>query len=296
MSKKILIMVDSSTTMSKEDAIKYNVDILPLAIYRNDGKEYVSALHEVTPEELLKMYDEGYTFKTSCTPQLILEDAINEQLKIYDYIIALPISEKWSSQYSHLKALANQEEYKNRLYVANTLEYGFAIEELSKKLRNMINEGCDDPEQLLSFANSFHEKTICFFACKTLDGLVASGRVPKVVAKLFKLTKIYPIIKVEAENHLETIVKNWNEVPNKCIKALIKTYGKLSEKDIDAITILTVGNSVDYVNQVKSDLAKAIGISPEKIQTRWAPNVFINIVLKNSIGIHLVANKNKIKK
>ena len=293
MSKKILLLTDSSTTMSKEDASKYDVEILPLAIYRNDGKEYINNLDELTASELFNMNDEGYTFKTSCTPQLLLEDTISQKLTTYDYIIALPISEKWSSQYSHLKALSNEPEFKDRLFVANVLEFGFALENLCIDLRQMIDNGQDDPKTLIEYANNFHKKTVAFFACKNLEGLVASGRVPKVIAKLFKLTKIYPVIRIEAENHLDSIVKNWNEVPNKCIKALIKTYGKLLPEDVKQITILTAGNSQDYINEVRKDLAKAIKIDENLIQTRVAPNVFVNIVSKDAIGFHIIANKNK---
>lgn len=296
MAKKILLLTDSSTTMSSEDAVKYDVKILPLAIYRNDGKEFINELQEVTPESLLKMYDEGYKFTTSCTPQLMMEENIKEWLETYDYIIALPISSKWSSQYSHLKALSNEPFFKNKLYVADILEYGFAIENLCIDLRKMIDEkGIDNPLKLLDYANNYHRKTICFFACKTLDGLVASGRVPKVVAKLFKLTKIYPLIRVEAENHLEKIVKNWNEIPNKMIKATVKTFGTLTAKDIKAICVLTAGNSQEYINEFKESLAKELKLPVEKIQVRWAPNIFINIVLKDSIGVHVITNKNKVK-
>ena len=296
MSKKILLLTDSSTTMSKEDAAKYDVEILPLAMYRNDGKEYINNIDDLTTVELLKMNDEGYTFKTSCTPQLLIEDTISAKLQSYDYVIALPISQKWSSQYSHLKALSNEPDFKDKLFVADVLEFGFASENLCIELRQMINNGEEDPNVLIEYANNYHKNTIAFFACKNLEGLVASGRVPKAIAKLFKLTRIYPIIRIEAENHLDSIVKNWNEVPNKCIKGLIKVYGKLLPQDIKAITILTANNSADYINEVRKDLAKAIKIDESLIQVRPAPNIFVNIVSKDAIGFHVIANKPKIKK
>lgn len=295
MSKKILLVADSSTTMSSQDAQKYGVEILPLAIYRNDGKNFVTDLNSLTPEELLDMHEEGYTFTTSCTPQLLMEETLRAKLNDYDYILALPISSKWSSQYSHLKALSNEPEFKNRLYVADVLEYGYANENLCIDLRKMIDEeGLDDPELLVKYAEAYRHKTICYFACRNLNGLVASGRVPKAISKIFKLVKIYPLIKMEAENHLEKIIKNWDNIPNTMIKSVIKTYGGLKPSEIRKVTVLTAGNSQEYINQFKTDLAAALKVDPQLVEVRWAPNIFINIVLKGSIGVHLIANKNKI--
>lgn len=296
MNKKILILVDSSSTINLEQAKKYEIEILPLSIYRSDGSTYIYESLKMSGNQFLEMGDEDYTFSTSCTPQGILEEVINDKLNKYDAIIALPISQRWSSQYDHLKALSLQEQYVNKLFVVNTLEYGYAIECLAIELRQMINEGIYTISDLVDYAENYHKFTICYFACKVLKGLVDSGRVPKIAAKLFKLAKIKPILRVEGENHLETIIKNFSEVINKIIKAIIKIYGgEFINKNIKKIAILTADNSSEYLQEVVTDLSKTFGIDKKDVEIRQAPNIFINIVGRGAIGVHVIANKQKVK-
>lgn len=292
--QKILIMVDSSTTLPLNVAKENEIEILPLSIYRNDNVSYIYESLSMTSKDFLKMGDEGFTFKTGCTPQGILEDVVNEKLKKYDQIIALPISQKWSSQYSHLKALSSQDEYKDKLFVVDTLEYGYAIECLALELREMIKKNIFNINDLLKYAQNYHNYTICYFACNELTGLVNSGRVPKMIGKIFKLAKIKPVIRVEGENHLETIIKNFPEVINRIIKAIIKIYGgKLVNRDIKKITILTSNNELEFINEVILDLSKTFDIPKNAIDVRPAPNIFVNIVGNGAIGVHVISKKMK---
>lgn len=294
MKQKILILVDSASTITPEIAKKYDIEVLPLSIYRNDGQSYIYEALKMTGEEFLKMGDEGYKFSTSCTPQGILEEVISIKLKEYDCILALPINQKWSSQYDHIKALSLQPEYQGKLFVANTVEFGYAIECLAIELREMINSGSYTMDDLVNYANDFHNKTICFFACKELQGLVNSGRVPRILAKGLKLLKIKPIIRFEGENHLEAMLKNFSEVINRFIKATLKTFGgKLPAKDIKSIAILNIDNSKEYLGEVVSDLVTAFGIPKDKIVIKMAPNIFVNIAGHEAIGVHFITNKEK---
>lgn len=294
MKQKILILVDSSSTITAETAKKHDIEILPLSIYRNDGQSYIYESFKMSGDEFLKMSDEGYKFSTGCTPQGILEEVVNAKLKEYDCILALPINSKWSSQYEHLKALSLQPEYQNKLYVANTCEFGYAIECLALELREMINNGTFTMDDLVSYADNYHKKTICFFACKELQGLVNSGRVPKIIAKCLKLLKIKPIIRFEGENHLEAMLKNFSEVINRFIKATLKTFGgKLPAKCIKSIAILNIDNTKEFLNDVITDIANAFSIPKDRIVIKPSPNIFVNIAGHGAIGVHFITNKEK---
>lgn len=301
MDKKILILVDSSTTLTKKVAQENEIIILPLAIYRSDEKdqnENKTFLYEgldLSNEDFLKMSESGYKFKTGSTPIGIVEEVVNEQLKKYDKIISLCISKKWSSQYEHLKALSNQETYKDKLYVVDTQEFGYNAEWLALELRKRINSGIYTIDELLDFATNFNKSVTSFFLCRSFDGLVNSGRIPKIIARLLKFAKIYPIIKVDdGENKLEGMIKNTIDSNNKIIKSIYKSFdNKLNKSNIIKIGILTACNSEEYINEVKQDLIKAFGVSEDVIEIRPAPTIFINIVMRNAICISVIANKTK---
>ncbi len=301
MDKKILILVDSSTTLTNKIAKENEIIILPLAIYRsnekdqNENKTFLYESIDMSNEEFLKMSESGYKFKTGSTPIGIVEEIVNEQLKKYDKIISLCISKKWSSQYEHLKALSNQENYKDKLVVVDTQEFGYNGEWLALELRKRINSGIYTIDELLDFATNFNKSVTSFFLCRFFDGLVNSGRIPKIIARLLKFAKIYPIIKVDdGENKLEGMIKNTIDSNNKIIKSIYKSFdNKLNKNNIIKIGILTACNSDEYINEVKQDLIKAFGVSEDVIEIRPAPTIFINIVMRNAICISVITNKTK---
>lgn len=294
--KKILLLTDISSSIDKKIAQELDICILPLAIFDQNNKQYVDKDLNITSYDILNYQDNGKVFSTGCTPQLIIEETIKNKLNDYDYIIALPISSKWSSEYSHLKALSNQSQFKNKLFVANVLDFGFNVEILCKELREKINNGNDNIDELIKYAEDFHNYTLSFFVCKQLKGLVDSGRVPNIVAKLFKLTKIYPIIKVDQENHFGGIVKKWEDAIPECLKILVKNFGgNLSGNEIRNITILNLDCDEKYLNDVKEIIAKTLKIDHSIIEIRESPKIFVHIVSRGAIGIQVVANKKKNK-
>lgn len=294
--KKILLLTDTCASLTKETAKELDVCVLPLSIYDQDGKQYANKDLEFSHENILKLQESGTIFSTGCTSQLLLEETIKFYIDSYDYILALPISSKWSSQYSHIKALSNQPNFKNKLYVADVLDFGFNIEILCRELREKINSGIDNINELIKYAEDFHNFTLSFFVCKQLKGLVNSGRVPNVIAKLFKLTKIYPIIKVDQENHFGGIVKKWDEAMPECVKQLIKNFGgKLTKNDIKNISIISLDCSTEYINQVKKLIVNELKIDESIIELRNVPNIFVHIVSRGAIGLQVVANKKKHK-
>ncbi|MDE5617465.1 MAG: DegV family protein [Ureaplasma sp.] len=301
MDKKTLILVDSSTTLTNKIAKENGIIILPLMVYKSNEKEnkpdtaYLYESFEMTNEDFLKMSESGDKFKTGATPIGIIEEVIDEQLKNYDQIISLSISKKWSSQYEHLKGLSNQEKYKDKLFVIDTKEFGYNTEYLALELRKRINSGIYTIDELIDFATNFNKYVASFFLCRSFDGLVNSGRIPKIIAKLLKFAKIYPIIKVDdGENKLEGIIKNTIDSNNKIIKSIYKSFdNKLSKNNILKIGILTACNSEEYINEVKQDIMKAFDVSENLIEIRPAPTIFINIVMRNAICISVITNKEK---
>lgn len=291
MPEKILILTDSSTTMSLEKAKEYDVKIVPLSMLRNDNIEYVDELLNIDTNQIGKMLDDGFTFKTSCTPIGYLQDVIDKALETYDKIVAIPISSGWSSQYSHLKAL--EKEYPNRLVTCDTREYGYALEILAEKLREKINNGIYDLEVLQSYAENFHKYTSCFLSMRKLQGAVASGRVPKIVSKLLTWVKAYPIIKFDYINHVETILRKWDGVIVKCIELFKGEYNHLEPDEIEAFTILTANNDPEEIEYAKDQVVEILGIKREMIAVRPAPIILHTVVWNQAIGFQLIAKVEK---
>lgn len=291
MNKNILILTDSSTTMSQDDARKYGVKIIPLSMVRNDNKEYVDEILDITPSQMAEMLDNGYKFKTSCTPIGHMQSTITEALKTYDAVIAIPISSGWSSQYSHLKSL--EQEFSDKLVVCDTREYGYSLEILAIKIRELIDNGQTELKVLQAFAESFNKKTSSFVSFKKLDGAVASGRVPKILSKILKWVKAYPVIRFEYVNHLEKILRKWEEVPQKCISSFKNLYDQFNHEMIDAFAVLTTQNDPKEIEYVINEVHRILKIPVDKIAIRATPIILHTVVWNDAIGFQLVAKINK---
>lgn len=291
MLERILIMTDSSNTISQEDAKKYEIAILPLTLERSDNKIFIDEPSAITSHDILEMIDQGFTFKTATTILGIMEQKIQEGLENYDKIIICPISKGWSSQTSHLEMIAKN--YPDRVFVADTKDYGYSLECLCIELREMINNGVEIPK-LLEYANNHWKYSLSLFACKNLKGLEKSGRLPKIIAKALSLTKITPIIKAEYNNQKEGLALGWGNVLDKFIVYLDKNYKKNLNKDtIKKMCVLISEDSSADINKLRKMLSEKYQISEDEIVLRWAPNVFLCIVWKGAIGVTTISNIEK---
>ncbi len=292
--KKILILTDTSASIDSNIQNSLNINILPLSIYDQDNNRYLEQTLNMSSKDIYNMMLNGKKFITSCTPVFYIEQLLNTNLDKYDYIIALPISSKWSSQYDHLKTLSNQEIYKNKLYVIDSYEFGANTEYLCKKIFEMINNN-DSINSIINYISNFNNYTISFFVCKNLHGLVDSGRAPNVIVKLFKLTNVYPIIKVDRKNHFSGLLKKWDNVCDKLVKLAFNEYGqKLSDENIEQITLLHANYDQYELLKIKNYLINLLQINPNKVLVRDVPIIYAHIVNENAIGLQVVANVKKI--
>ncbi len=291
MSERILIMTDSSNTISPTDAQKYEIDVLPLTLERSDGVVFVDEPDKIKPEELLKMLSDGFTFKTATTTYGLMERHIINGLEKYDKIIICPISSGWSSQTDHLTSIAKN--FPDRVFVVDTKDYGYSLECLCIDLRNMINDN-QPMEKLLDYASNHWKYSLSLFACKTLKGLEKSGRLPKLLAKALTLTKITPIIKAEYNNQKEGLALGWSNVFEKFIKYTDKYYKKnLNSNTVKSMCVLISEPYSEDIETLKNTLAEKYSLDKNEIVLRWAPSVFLCLVWKGAIGMTTVTTIEK---
>lgn len=284
---KTLIITDSSTTNIENLRKIDNLQILPLMLIRDDGKEYFEDILDVNVNDLNSQIEKSHKFSTSCTPIGYSEEIITNAFKEYDNVIVLTISKGWSSQFSHIKNL--EKKFPN-LFVCDTSSYGFILEYAINKIIEMLD--ADVPlNAIREFVEDIKNRSVGFFSVKNISGLLNSGRIPKIIGNLIKIAKLHPILKTIEVNKKEAMIKKWENCYDKMIDALEMEFGDL-EKNLDAMTILVSDNSDEEINLFKSIIQERTKIPVNEINVRTAPIIFYPTVCSGAIGIQYIKKKN----
>lgn len=288
MKKSFLIMTDSSTTLDHEWAKNNDVMILPLSILRSDHTLIVDDGIESKPERIYEDIDNGYTFQTSCTPYGVLIEAIEQKLQEYEKIIFIGISSGFSSQFNNAKNL--EKEYQDKLFVVDTEDFGYSLEHLVYKIKAMLSNNISFGD-ILKMINKHHDYTSSFLACENITGLVRSGRIPKIIGTMLKLSKVTPIIKAEWKNHRAGMALNIRSAPHKILENINHVFdNQLNNHTIEKVCILQAGLSSERIDELKNDVINHFHVDKEKIVIRSGPPIFLVYVWKGALGIQVIAN------
>ncbi|EDY74615.1 DegV family protein [Ureaplasma urealyticum] len=288
MKKSFLIMTDSSTTLDREWAKNNDVMILPLSILRSDHTLIVDDGIESKPERIYQDIDNGYSFQTSCTPYGVLIEAIKQKLQEYEKIIFIGISSGFSSQFNNAKNL--EKEYENRLFAVDTEDFGYSLEDLVYKIKSMLANNISF-DSVIKMIDEHHNYTSSFLACENITGLVRSGRIPKIIGTMLKLSKVTPIIKAEWKNHRAGMALNIRSAPHKILEGISHVFDdQLNDQTIEKVCILQAGLSNERIEELKKAVIDHFHINEEKIVVRSGPPIFLVYVWKGALGIQVMAN------
>ena len=99
--KKVGIITDSTSDLTKELHKQYNIEVLPLYIIL-DGKTYTDGV-DITTEEMYEKVDEcGQLPKSSNVPPAMFEKYFKEYLEKYDQIFYIGIGSGFSATYQRI--------------------------------------------------------------------------------------------------------------------------------------------------------------------------------------------------
>ena len=185
--KKIAIVCDSSVSFSKEELKRYDVYIVPNVILHNE-KAYLDQ-KTITKQEINDLIESKEKVTTS-QPNLgdivtLLEKIKKEE---YDHVFIITISSALSGGYNAFVQASKIAELSN-VSVVDSFSIGGVVQQAVKAVRKMNaeNKSLKEIKDYLSFI--FNNSTTYLFP-KSLDQIIASGRVSKTTGKLASLLKI----------------------------------------------------------------------------------------------------------
>ncbi len=194
MNKKIAIVTDSSSAITKKEANKYNnLRVIPLIMVVDNTISF-----EDTPANVkkykLSIAIENMVSKTSQINPSVLQKTFDELLKDYEGVFYLPVSYGLSGQYNTAAPLMEMDKYKDKLYVYHNNNNDFLLKLLVFKLADMAAKKAVSFEQLKQIANETDLNNYTACSPGNLSQIIASGHVRTLTALVAKVVNVFKII------------------------------------------------------------------------------------------------------
>lgn len=193
---KILIVTDTTSSLTFEQAKALNIELVPLTIIIDDVA-YVDQ-KELSGTALMEQLAKGAVPSTSQPNIGMVEEMMSEwKNENYDAIIIITISAKLSGTHNGFQLIANQLEM-NNVFVVDSKTVAGPLIEGAKTARAMADQGASVNEILAVLEKGFNS-TRTFIYPKTLDQLKKGGRISPIAATMSSLLKIKPLLHIETD-------------------------------------------------------------------------------------------------
>lgn len=189
---KIALSTDTSCTISKEVASKFNIFVFPLNVII-DGEEFLDGV-TINQDELCKAMRGNKVIKTSTPPPSSIIEYFNNIFdQGYDYVVHFTLSSKLSSMNQLFNNMSNSE-FDGKIIVIDS--YSVSCLMLSHVLfaYDEIQKGTDIKElqRLIDERNS--KGSFTTFIPENLTALKNGGRISPAVAAIGNMIGLKPVI------------------------------------------------------------------------------------------------------
>lgn len=192
---KIGIVADTSSNFTPALAEKIGIHIVPMQIVI-DGKNYKDAIDLSIEEFYEKMATSKEIPKTS-------QPAIGEFIQLYkkieekyDKIISIHPASFLSGTYETAKMAAN-EVNPDKITVFDSKLVSILTGYLVSEAKRLVDSG-KSVATIIDRLTEMRTETVAYVILENFDQLVRSGRLPRFVGQITKLTQIKPVLKISS--------------------------------------------------------------------------------------------------
>lgn len=229
MKKKIGVVTDSHSSITKTEAERLGIRVLPMPFYCGEECYYEDVT--ISRAEFFERLKAGEAFTTSQpSPETVME-YWNEALEEYEKILYIPISSGLSGSCQTATVMAEEDVYKDRVFVVDNGRVSTPMHRTVLDALEMIEEGYEAEDIKYSLEQA-RDKMVIYIGVQTLENLKRGGRISPATAALGNMLNIRPVLKfdvgtldtfkkcrgiakakktmIEAMHHdLETVFKEW---------------------------------------------------------------------------------------
>ena len=193
---RIAIMTDSNSGIMPAEASNYGIHVLPMPIII-DGTTYFEGI-DITVEEFYQKQTSGSVITTSQPSPGDVTGMWDRLLQTHDEIVFIPMSSGLSNTCHTALLLADEEPYKDRVFVADNhrISVTQALSVLDAK--SLAEKGLTAREIRDILEEEAMDATI-YIAVDTLEYLKKGGRITAAAATLGTILKIKPVLTIQGD-------------------------------------------------------------------------------------------------
>lgn len=218
---KIMIFVDSCSSVTKVNADKMGIRIIP-TLFSMEGKDYNPLNDDVISyQEFYNKLEDKMFCKTSCVNPNVFINHFEEALKEGYDVIYISLSSGLSASFNNANIAKDilSDDYNNAIELIDSRTGSVGIQVILEKAIKMRNEGKTAKE--IREALEDNKINVCsLFTIGSLDHLRRGGRLSTVTAIVGTVLKINPIICANKEGKLTTYRKHRGR--RKALNALLE--------------------------------------------------------------------------
>ncbi|QBF34340.1 DegV family EDD domain-containing protein [Mycoplasmopsis phocirhinis] len=254
---KYAIIVDSSSTLTKQQASKLNWNFLPLHININ-GTEYKDGI-DINADNLFEFYGINEEATTSAVNLGEAEQLLNQLTKEYDKILIYPISKNLSGTCSSLTILSRN--YKNVRVVQSIQVLQMILLDLVWFEHQMSIDSTKFDEYVETMEKGWGRYSITLIP-KYNNYLVKGGRLHPTAAAVAKLFKIIPMICWD-QGYLkkEGIGRTFNKTLIKAIEKKREIFPIAEQKELFTLALHSFSPQQD-LNEFVNNIENILGVRP----------------------------------
>lgn len=248
--KKIHIVTDSTSDLSKEEVAKHNIHVVPLTLHI-DGKIYVDG--DLHPASFLEMMDQAKELPKSSQPAPGKFQEVYEKLgKDGDEIISIHLASKLSGTLGSAQQGVQMSNMNVTVFDSQFIASALAIQ--VREAVRMRDAGAT-VDEIVKRLEVVRENTKMFIYLDTLNNLVKGGRIGKGRALIGSLLNIKPIAILDNGEYTPVSkVRSYKQVTKFMFNEFIKNT---TGKTVKSVCISHAGGMDDVGTPLKEQIENA---------------------------------------
>lgn len=249
--KKVSIMTDSTSDLSKELLEKYDITVFPLHIHLGE-KEYADGI-DITQEEIYRWSEE--TKETPKTSALSLYDAkeyVKKAMEKGEEVICFCISEAMSSCYSVIHMAVAELEAEDKVFVVDSRNLSTGIGLQILEAVKLTKEGLR-AEEIVKKIKEIQPQVRASFVVDSLTFLHRGGRCSSAAALAGNTLKLHPCISV-IDGKMQAGKKYRGKMDKVILNYVEDLKLELSKAQKEHIFITHSGCDVSLIESIKKEL------------------------------------------
>lgn len=190
---RICVITDDNSGFTKKEAAEIGIKVLRMPIIV-DGEVYFQD-ENLSYDQFFKFLEEDKDIKTSQPSPGDVLKIWDEALKEYDAIIHIPMTSGLSESCHSAQLLAEQEEYKGKVFVVDNHRISITLKRSVYDALNLIKQG-KNPAEIKQILEETKSDSSIFIMVDTLKYLKKGGRVTPAGAALGATLHVKPVLQI----------------------------------------------------------------------------------------------------